>query len=74
MSALHNISFGVIFESVWYFGESISPNIIYIMIEHLKIERNYCYYKHKMNLRKCIRREEESMLLISRAKLSESQG
>ena len=44
------------------------------MTEHIKIKRNYCYHKHKMNLRQCVRREEESMLLISRAKLSKTQG
>ena len=44
------------------------------MTEHIKIKRSYCYYKYKMNLRQCVRRKEESTLLISRAKLSKTQG
>ena len=44
------------------------------MVENIKTKRNYYYYEYKMNLKKCVRKEEEGTLLISRAKLSKAQG
>ena len=72
-SALCNISFGILFKSIQYFSEYTTPNIT-MTIGYIKIERNYCYHKHKTNLKQCARKEEESMLLISRTKLSKAQG
>ena len=48
--------------------------MLLMIIGYVKIEGNYYYNKYKTNLKQCVNKEEESMLLISRAKLSEAQG
>ena len=45
-----------------------------MIIGYIKIEGNYYYVKCIIDLKQCAKREEEGMLLISRAKLSKAQG
>ena len=48
--------------------------MLLMIIGYIKIEGNYYYDKYKTKLKQCVKREEEGMLLIFRAKLSEAQG
>ena len=48
--------------------------VLFTIIGYIKIEGNYCYDKYKTNLEQCKKKEEEGILLISRAKLSKAQG
>ena len=48
--------------------------MLFTILGYIKIEGNYYYNKCIINLKQCVKREEEGTLLISRAKLSIAQG
>ena len=48
--------------------------MLLMIIRYIKIEGNYYYDKHETNFKQCVNKEEESMLLISRAKFSKVQS
>ena len=48
--------------------------MLFMIIGYTKIVGNYYYNNYIKNLKQCVKREEEGMLFISRAKLSEAQG